>query len=263
MKFSHIVRIGFIVPGFVAVALHAGADPTSEAAVAAFRAKMSRWVEARQVLSAERADWLVEKETLEATQRLLRRERDELRAEIAEFEQTDVGADQERSDLLARRESLQGSFVLLEEEIEKLETQVLAIVPSLPKPLQARLEPLIVQIPEGESHSRKVALGQRMMNVLGILAQAEKWNGTATFVGETRPIGNGGEQLQVRTLYWGLAQAIYVDTRGEIAGIGSPSDSGWQFDEDPALAADARLLLDIYEGNVDTIAFVPVPFDLR
>jgi hypothetical protein len=263
MRSSHIPRIPLIALVLAVLALDAGAEPGADASVAAFRAKMARWVEARQVLSAERADWLVEKETLQATQQLLRRERDELRAQIDEFAKSDVGADQERSDLLARREALQGGFATLETEIQELERQVLAIVPGLPEPLQARLEPLIVQIPTDPASGRKVALGQRLMSVLGVLAQAEKWNGTATFVGETRPIGEGGEQLQVRTLYWGLGQAIYVDSHGEIAGLGRPAETGWQFVDDRSLAADAKLLLDIYEGNVDTIAFVPVPVELR
>ena len=29
------------------------------------------------------------------------------------------------------------------------------------------------------------------------------------------------------------------------------------------LAAEAKLFLDIYEGNVDTIAFVPIPVDIE
>jgi hypothetical protein len=101
------------------------------------------------------------------------------------------------------------------------------------------------------------------MNVLGVLAQAEKWNSTATFVGETRAVGEGDQKVQVRTLYWGLGQAIYVDTQGKVAGIGRPTPEGWQFVDDASLAEDAALFLDIYEGNVDTIAFVPVPVELE
>ena len=100
-------------------------------------------------------------------------------------------------------------------------------------------------------------LGQRLMNVLGVLAQAEKFNGTATFVGETRPVD--GQQVQVRTLYWGLAQAFYVDAMGRTAGIGRPTADGWQFSNEPDLADEARRLLDIYEGNVDAIEFVSLP----
>ena len=76
-------------------------------------------------------------------------------------------------------------------------------------------------------------------------------------------LAKGEQKVQVRTLYWGLGQAIYVDTQGRVAGIGRPTADGWAFVDDPALAEEAQLFLDIYEGNVDTIAFVPMPVDLR
>ena len=238
------------------------AGDAGRGSVSAFRSKMEKWVETRQILSEEKSDWIVEKESLEATRDLLRRERNDLRAAIKEFEETGAGADEERRELLLERAELQRSAEGLRGRVRELEERVLAIAPSLPDPLRDRLELLLVQIPE-DPESTNVALGQRLMNVLGVLAQAEKWNSTATFVGETRSVGDGEQKVQVRTLYWGLGQAIYVDTQGQVAGIGRPTADGWAFIDDPALAEEAQLFLDIYEGNVDTIAFVPMPVDLR
>ncbi|MCA9505444.1 MAG: DUF3450 family protein [Myxococcales bacterium] len=222
---------------------------------------MEKWVEARSVLSKERSDWLVEKQFLESTRDMLRGERDALREEIKELEAAQSGADQERRDLALRRAEYQQSATSLETKIRDLEAQVVALVPSLPEPLQERLQMLLVQIPDDPETSR-VPLGSRLMNVLGVLAQAEKWNGTANFVGETRAV-QGDEKVLVRTLYWGLAQAVYVDAQGRQAGVGRPGDQGWVFEEVDGLTGDAKLLLDIYEGNVDTIAFVPVPVEIR
>ena len=234
----------------------------AEGAVTAFRSKMEKWVETRKILSEERSEWLVEKETLEATRDLLRRERDDLRAEIREFEEAGAGVDEERRELLLKRAEYQRAAESLKAKVVELEKQVLDIAPQLPDPLRERLELLLVQIPEDPANT-EAALGQRLMNVLGVLAQAEKWNSTATFVGETRAVGAGDQKVQVRTLYWGLGQAVYVDTQGEVAGIGRPTPEGWQFVDDASLAEQAALFLDIYEGNVDTIAFVPVPVELE
>lgn len=244
------------------IAIASGASVTSaEGGATAYRAQLEKWVEARQLLSKERADWLVERDYLKATRDLLVQERDALRAEIAEYEETNSGVDDERRDLLLERGEYQRTARALEGQVRALEEQVLAVIPRFPETLQKRLEPLIVQIPEDPDRS-EVPLGQRLMNVLGVLAQAEKFNGTATFVGETRAVG-GDQKVQVRTLYWGLGQAIYVDAQGRAAGIARPTDSGWEYLDDPTLAADAGLLLDIYEGNVDTISFVPMPVEIR
>jgi hypothetical protein len=229
----------------------------AEADIERFRAKLDKWVEAREILSKERSEWVVDSDYLRATRDLLADEKKALQKEIAEFEALDQDAGEERRMLLVERGGYQRSAQFLAEELVGLERQVLDLAPRLPAPLKKRLEPLLVQIPENPERA-EITLGQRLMNVLGVLAQADKWNSTATLVGETRAI-TGDQKVQVRTLYWGLSQAVYVDARGENAGIGHPTEAGWVFEDDPAIAADAQLLLDIYEGNVDTISFIPIP----
>ena len=235
----------------------AGAPSHAEGGVDGFRTKMEKWVETRQLISQERADWEVEQETMRASRKLLGQEKEALEAEIAELEETNTQSDDERRDLLLERGEYQRANRALEARIRALEEDVLALAPRLPGPLQQKLELLLVQIPE-DPEQTTVPLGQRLMSVLGVLAQAEKFNGTATFVGETRAV-DGDQKVAVRTLYWGLGQAVYVDARGETAGIGRPGPEGWEFSDEPELAGDAARLLDIYEGNVDAIEFVPLP----
>ena len=234
---------------------------SGESQISAYRAKLDKWVEARETLSKERADWRVDREYLTSTRKLLQQEKKALETEIADFEKQDEGAGERRRELLLERGDYQRTEKVLADQIAELEKQVLGIAPLFPEPLQDKLEPLLVQIPEDPERVR-VPLGSRLMNVLGVLVQAEKFNRTATLVGETRSLG-GDQKVQVRTLYWGLGQAIYVDSQGETAGVGRPSEEGWRFEDDPALTSRASELLDIYEGNVDTISFVPIPVEIR
>jgi hypothetical protein len=233
----------------------------AEGGVDEFRVETEKWVETRKLVSEEKSEWEVERETLRATQELLDEQKRALQAEVAQIAESETQADEERRELLLRRGEHQRARAVLEEKLRALEREVLALVPRLPEPLRAKLEPLLVQIPEDPEQGR-VQLGQRLVNVLGVLAQAEKFDDTATFVGETRAVA-GDEQRQVRTLYWGLGQAIYVDSQGEIAGVGRPGPEGWEFSPDPELAGDAARLLDIYEGNVDVIRFVELPVEIR
>lgn len=241
----------------LAPAIVGASDSQSTNDVDGFRAKLEKWVEAREILSKEKADWLVEQEYLRATRDLLAQEKKAIQAEIDEFEQLDQGAGDERQELLLRRGDYQRAARSLEGRLVELEKQVLDLAPQFPEPLHKRLEPILVQIPEDPERA-DITNGQRLMNVLGVLAQTEKFNSTATLVGETRAV-RGDQKVQIRTLYWGLGQAVYVDGEGETAGIGRPGASSWEFVDDPALASDARQLLDIFEGNVDTISFVPIP----
>lgn len=261
---SRSARPAALAIGAACVVLAAG-GPAARARgpVDEFRATMEKWVETRQLISEETSEWDVEQEMLRATRDLLRQQKESLAAEIAELEATNTGADDERRELMLERGGFQRANGALEERIRDMEVAVQALAPRLPAPLRDKLELLLVQIPEDPENTR-VPLGQRLMNVLGVLAQAERFNDTATFVGETRALnGDPGEKVQVRTLYWGLGQAIYVDARGETAGIGRPGDDGWEFSNDAALAGQAKLLLDIYEGNVDAIEFVRIPAEIR
>jgi hypothetical protein len=234
---------------------------TAQTSVEVFRAKTEQWVETRQLISQEKTEWEEDREILRATRDLLEQQREALAAEIAELEESNTASDDERRDLLLERGDYQRAARALEERIRALEEEVLELAPRLPKPLQEKLELLLIQIPTDPATDAP-PLGQRLMNVLGVLAQAEKFNGTATFVGETRAVG-GGQKVQVRTLYWGLGQAVYVDATGENAGIGRPGADGWEFADDPEFADEARRLLDIYEGNVDAIEFVRLPIEVR
>jgi hypothetical protein len=252
-----------VAPGFTfAAILLCGAQlAAAQTKVEVFRAKTEQWVETRQLISQEKTQWEAERETLRATRDLLEQQREALAAEIAELEESNTASDDERRDLLLERGDYQRAGRALEERIRSLEEEVLALAPRLPQPLQEKLELLLVQVPTDPAKASP-PLGQRLMSVLGVLAQAEKFNGTATFVGETRAVG-GDQKVQVRTLYSGLAQAVYVDAQGKNAGIGRPGPDGWEFTDDPELADDARRLLDIYEGNVDVIEFVRLPIEIR
>ncbi len=233
----------------------------AEGGVDAFRTKTEKWVETRRILSEERSDWQVERELLRASSDLLAQQKKALQQEIQSLETSATEADAERRELLLRRGEYQRANAALEEEIRDIERRVLAIAPRLPEPLQRKLDLLLVQIPDDPEQS-DLQLGQRLVSVLGVLAQAEKFNGTATFVGETRAVDDE-QKVQVRTLYWGLGQAIYVDAQGRTAGVGRPAADGWSFSREPALARAAERLLDIYEGNIDLIEFVRLPVEIR
>lgn len=226
-----------------------------------FRAKMEKWVEVRKLLSEERSAWESEQQMLRASRDLLVQEKKALTEQISELQGSATVADNERNELLLRRGELQRADRALDERIREFEKEVLALAPLLPQPLQSKLQLLLVQIPESPEES-DLSVGQRLMNVLGVLAQAEKFNATATLVGETRKVG-GEQEVQVRTLYWGLGQAVYAAAQGDVAGIGRPGPEGWEFADDPGLVPDARHLLDLYEGNVDAIDFVKIPAEVR
>ncbi|CAA7072348.1 DUF3450 family protein, partial [Lentimonas sp. CC11] len=98
---------------------------------------------------------------------------------------------------------------------------------------------------------------ERVQNIVGILSQADKFNTTITQTSESREL-DSGKVVEVRTLYWGLAMAYYVDAAGEYAGIGFPGKDGWEWPQIDGAGPQIKKLLDVYEGS-EEIQFVEVP----
>jgi hypothetical protein len=217
---------------------------------------LNKWVETRQIISEEKADWQTEQSILSDTVTLLSNEVERLAKALEDLEASATAADEDRSQLTAEKEVLGEAAAVVESNIAGLETQLKRILPALPAPLVDKIKPLIRRLPD-DSSDTELSLGERVQNIVGILSQADKFNTTLTATSESREI-EGGKVVEVRTLYWGLATAYYVDASGEYAGIGHPGPDGWEWPQLEDKGAEINRLLDIYEGSGE-IQFVEVP----
>ena len=217
---------------------------------------LDQWVETKQIISEERADWRLEQSILKDSQSLLDNELARLTDALADLEASATAADEDRTQLAAEKELLKAASSVVEANIGSLETKMKALVNSLPQPLVDKIKPLMRRLPD-DPNNTKLSLGERVQNIVGILSQADKFNTTITLSNESREIADG-KVVQVTTLYWGLAMAYFVDNSGTYAGIGTPNSEGWEWLEMADAGPQIKQLLDIYEGSQE-IKFVAVP----
>lgn len=221
---------------------------------------LDKWVETRQIISEEQANWKVEKSILGDTVKLLSSEVGRLDAALTDLESSATAADEERTTLAAEKEKLTAASSVVEANIGELETQLKRVIKSLPAPLIEKIKPLIRRLPDDPAKT-DLSLGERVQNIVGILSQANKFNTTITQTSESRDI-DGGKAVEVRTLYWGLAMAYYVDASGQYAGIGVPGPDGWEWPRVDGAGAEIKELINVYEGSED-INFVNVPARIK
>lgn len=217
---------------------------------------LDKWVETRQIISEEKADWKIEKSILGDTVSLLKSELERLSKALEELEVSATAADEDRAALADEKEQLSTAANVVVANIGALETQLKQIIKALPEPLVNKIKPLIRRLPDDPANTN-LSLGERVQNIVGILSQADKFNTTLTQTSESRELPSG-KIIEVRTLYWGLAMAYYVDASGEYAGIGYPGVDGWEWPKVEGKGAEIRRLIDVYEG-VEDIQFVEVP----
>lgn len=220
------------------------------------RDTLGEWVETRQLISAEKSDWLAEQAILSETKTLLTHELERLRATLSTLERSSTAAEEERAGLTQARDDLNAATQAVEAEIVSLEVTLKRILPTLPQPLVDKIKPLIRRLPE-DPESTQLSMGERVQNVVGILSQTDKFNATLTATSESREI-DSGKVVEVRTLYWGLGMAYYVDASGHYAGVGYPGPDGWKWPRIEGAGTAIRRLLDVYEGG-EAIQFVEVP----
>ncbi len=224
------------------------------------KAVLQEWVETRQIISEEESNWRVEKSILSDTVTLLKSELERLSTALEDLEASATAADEERAKLAGEKEKLTEASAIVEANIGGLETQMKEVVKTLPEPLVDKIKPLIRRLPE-DSADTSLSLGERVQNIVGILSQADKFNTTVTQTSESREL-EGGKVVEVRTLYWGLGGAFYVDASGEYAGVGYPTAEGWEWPRVDGAGAEIKRLIDVYEGSED-IQFVEVPARIK
>lgn len=230
--------------------------------IAITQKKIDKWIETRQIISEERANWLGEKAMLETSQGILSDELTALNRAVELLSETSTMADVERENLQAEREELERSNEMLAVKVRTIEIAVQELSARFPTPLLVKIKPLLQNIPEDVSRTKK-ALGQRLLTVLGVLSQAEKFNGTLTLQTNARDVSGTGVQERVTTLYWGLAFAVYVDDAGKFAGMGLPGPKGWEWSTHNESASDVRRFIATYSGETDQLDFVNIPVEIR
>ncbi|CAA6679622.1 MULTISPECIES: DUF3450 family protein, partial [unclassified Lentimonas] len=126
---------------------------------------LDQWVQTRQITSKEKSDWRLEQAILTDTQKLLSSELTRLDTSLEELNSSATAADEDRAELTATKEAIAEASAVVEGSIIDLETQIKAIVKTMPAPLVDKIKPLIRRLPE-DSNDTTLSLGERVQNIV-------------------------------------------------------------------------------------------------
>lgn len=227
------------------------------------RATLEKWVETRQLISKERADWDVESQALTDSVELLKKEIATLEENIAKAEGDTTAADTEREKLLVDNEALKGASATVGSLVAVIETRVRKLLTGLPEDLKGRenIGLLSRRIPNNPQTTR-LSLSERMQTIVVLLTEIEKFNSSLNIAVETRKVPSG-EMAQVTTVYLGLAQGFYVDATRQFAGVLTPGPDGWVASDRNDLAPLIGDVLDLYNKKKQPPQFVKIPVEIK
>ena len=184
------------------------------------RTAVEKWVEVRQLISTLETGWQVEKEVLSQSIAAYEREIASTDALIAKVDTGQTQVVKESESTLKEKKTLIQFTDRLKEEMSRLEFRLINLAKLLPLAVVDRISPLLDRIPKTPSET-KLSIPTRMQNLLGVINEVDKFNGSVTVVSELRENPSGAE-VQAEVIYIGLAQAYFVDPSVEFAGVGIP-----------------------------------------
>lgn len=239
------------------------AEQDGKAQSEATRAMLEKWVEARKQTSKARSDWRVEKESLQERIDVVRRQIAALKDRIAETEKSIGTADQQKTQLQADGAKIKVTTERLEAGVAAIEDQVRTLLPRLPDPIQQKVAPLSQQFraPAEGAAQKKLSVGARFGNVLGVLNLVQKWNNEVSVTSEVRTLPDG-TTAEVACLYFGLGQAFYVTAKGDAAGVGLGTPEGWKWAPRNDAAKAIQAAIDVYQSKA-MASFVALPFEIQ
>lgn len=231
-----------------------------ESAVSQTRSTLERWIETQQTISKQKQDWAIGREMLTDRIELLQTEIQSLRAKINDAQKSIGEADKKRGELLKENETLKKLGDSLASTITDFERQTRLLNQRLPEPISDLIKPLSQRLPD-DPNTTKLSLGLRFQNVIGILDAVNKFNREIKVVSELRELP-GGQTAEVTALYVGLGQAYYVGSNGSIAGVGHPTETGWQWEPANEMAGQIRDVVSILK-NEKVASFVLLPAKIQ
>lgn len=224
------------------------------------RSTLQEWVEVKTLISEETGNWKVERETLNESIDLLEQEIEGLKDSIKAKEDDATAAQEKRQDLTAQEEDLKAAASVVKQVISGLEEQLLDMVTYFPENLQNKVSIITVRIPKDETAAKKLSLSQRVQNLVGILTEVEKFNDQITITKTMQEIN--GENVEVSTVYIGLARAYYVDGTKSEAGILVPAKGGWKKEIKNELAESISTAVAVLEGE-KVAQFIDLPMSIN
>jgi FtsZ-binding cell division protein ZapB len=254
-KYSRI-----IIVVLAAAALSRAAEPIVRNNIDIVRTTLEKWIETRRLISKEKQDWALGREMLNEQIELVQREITSLSERITQANESISDADKKGAELEAENKKLKGASETLKSIVARLEVRTIALNKRLPDPIRERIKPLSQSLPE-DPNGTKLSLSQRFQNIIGILNEVNKFNREISVTSEVRTLPDGSA-AEVTALYIGLGQAYYIGANGTVAGVGCPSENGWNWEAANDASdgiADAVAIL----KNEKVAEFIPLPVKVQ
>lgn len=213
------------------------------------------WVEVRETSSREKSDWEETRATWQSLNSIRQSEIEQLDEFVLGAEERVGALTREKQQFARERNELRTWRKNTEDRVDAVEKSLVELLPRFPAPLRDSLEEPILRL---ENPDPERALQDRTRDLVLILQGYREFDNSITIDNEVREID--GESREIEVLYLGMSGAWYVDTVARYGGVGIPTNDGWEWREDNAIAGKVRRAISIHRSEeVPGLVELPLP----
>ncbi len=192
---------------------------------------VEKWLETERLLSREAQDWQAEKEHTNQLLEIYRKELALLDEELARAGKNAGLVDEEAESLKAKIAASEAARREAIAFLTKIKPRVVALIGKFPPPLKDTIEEEMISLKSAVTNDNAAEI---LRSIIKTLQEAARFNRTFTF-GEEE-ITLDGESYSARLMYFGLSRAYFL--AGQKAGLATPGEAAWQFEERNEMAAE-------------------------
>jgi hypothetical protein len=225
------------------------AQPNAGEAMNQTRALLQKWSETEKMIAAERNEWEQGKALLQGRITLVEQAINELKKKIAEAETKLAEAKKRAAEVAAEKAMAKEASEYLLIAAPAMEKDVRGLIQRVPNTVREKIKVLADRIPKEGADVKNITAAERFQNVLGILNELNKANLEIASLPEIHDVGNG-KKAEVKTIYVGLGQGYFVNSAGDLAGIGTPGKDGWVWTMNAAVAKPMIEVLEVMKKSI-------------
>ncbi|WP_257324691.1 DUF3450 domain-containing protein [Pseudoalteromonas rhizosphaerae] len=196
------------------------ADPVSE-----LENLVNQWLQIEQQTSELETHWLEKKTSMQQTLILLDAEQTQLKQLNQNRQKNTSELAEKRTALIKKQSQLETDENALNSQLIQLSQQLRSLQVQLPPPLLASWQSI------GDLDNESLDANEKLQIALKMLGQLADFQNRIS-IHEMAISNSEGKEIWVKQLYLGAAQAWFVSNDLSYAGIGFPSELGWQWQFD-------------------------------
>lgn len=230
--------------------------PAAEDAVARVEKVAVEWVKTRAETVRLETEWSGQGTMLKAMVEAVD-QRTQVLQEKKRHLEAQTAQDREELGSLGRKNDVaRAGLDAAEARLKQTARDLQALRPFLPPRLSTALDLAYQSIADPG-----LAVGDRMQHTMTILNRCLQFNRAITASDEVLTVPGESAPKSLEVIYWGLSHGYALDRAAGKAWLGSPGPQGWQWEAQPAAAAQVARLIAIASDKGDP-EFIVVPAKL-